>query len=758
MTPRIISLDIETYGICAVNADGAPLPPQQHFHPQRSLRQDNVPVADLIQTCSLTIPTHDPRPSPSTPWSRELIGALRPDVSMCLVLANPEHRSILRQWLNHADTIIGWNLTFDLLYLRAVPAVAPFLPLHSKTLIDGQIVAYLENELRTERSLKTIGPVLGTHRYDDLTARTHRFASPHDPDLHRYNCQDTHNTLAVTARCANRIITTHSASDKLQPACVLFFSDLIWSVVAMLESGAPLSIPALTSLASAIQSESDELQKAAAAMNYRVSGDGTHRSQAALLNFLIDTIDGVTPCPNLADALAAALLPPRSLPSSSNQPTLFSNPSQTPPEPSTTAKTSAASTSNPTPSTSSPVAASVRDHPLLTYTKKKRNLSFVADNRRLLRALLPESHTDAHTLLAIIDRHTSLQKLLSSYIYPLLHHKRNNPSDTRSILLPEKINPEVGLGFMSCYLVPGQFSESSSDEGGQVQGRISFKNPSAQTFPPDISACYRSRFPGGSIISMDLSQIELRVAGIYSGDPFFVEEYRKPKPDLHRNMAVAAMGPDIVNSPHWKTGDRRTDPRQWGKTLSFWNVYRGGPSQGQRTLLKFTGRLFPYDFFRALADSRPTLFPRLWEWQERLLASAEQDGIIYLPITGHSRYFTGYRRNERGGEAKSLMNEIVNFPIQASAAITTHSIMARLVRTINHSLARLFLHVHDALYFDVHPSYRTDLLRQVDEAVAHVAKEGYWARLCEHTGNRIDLVHEITEKSGEPKGATQVAA
>jgi len=207
-SPRIISLDIETYGAAATNGRGQMLPAQTVFHPARAIATDGVARQDLVLTCAITIPPVEPAyEGPADFWDLARIAELQPGVTFTLNLTDPTTHPILLAWLRHAHTIIGMNLPFDILWLRAFsPAIA--LALNGRhTLIDLSVVNFLHSELRPERSLKSLGPVLGTHAYNEAATLKdgRRFPSPTSPELHAYNAQDTHNTMLAVAHLARRI-------------------------------------------------------------------------------------------------------------------------------------------------------------------------------------------------------------------------------------------------------------------------------------------------------------------------------------------------------------------------------------------------------------------------------------------------------------------------------------------------------------------------------------------------------------------------
>ena len=83
------------------------------------------------------------------------------------------------------------------------------------------------------------------------------------------------------------------------------------------------------------------------------------------------------------------------------------------------------------------IGPTILDDPLLHYTEKRRSLSFSDSNRALLKSRLAP-HSPLRALFDAADRHAAATKLLSSYLYPLLWHRRNNPAHRTSLLVPQK--------------------------------------------------------------------------------------------------------------------------------------------------------------------------------------------------------------------------------------------------------------------------------------------------------------------------------
>jgi len=172
-----------------------------------------------------------------------------------------------------------------------------------------------------------------------------------------------------------------------------------------------------------------------------------------------------------------------------------------------------------------------------------------------------------HRFLRTLDSHRTHMKLETSYLLPLLKGRGAKLADQSSRLLD-------GISHPSWYLVPSKTQDAEGSEGGTNQGRIICKRPALQTAPPSIKKCMTTRFSPGILIGYDLSQIELRVAALISGDTRMLDEYHEGK-DKHTETARAIQPPGthITHSM-----------RQVGKMMNFLMLYRGGAATLQRGL------------------------------------------------------------------------------------------------------------------------------------------------------------------------------
>ena len=754
--PRVISLDIETYGACESNHLHKRLPEQTVFNPYRSLHTDDVGKEDLILTVSITLPKGDPswitnlitkqkrqnsqnesalftsssstesRKTPTSLMEREqcctqsqslvstsqeistYLRSMSPHSTMVFLMHKPEHRMRLARWLSHSRVVLGMNLQFDLQYLRTHPEFK--LRLEDQLLIDLSVLNYLHDETRPEKSLKSLGPILGTHTYKkESTLKGGRFPHPEDPKLIKYNAQDTHNTLLAISEFSRRIFKDFPNSDKLSDWCIKFYSDTIWTCIRMSEAGIPMDRTELVEFEDTLTSKITH-SNSLALQKYGVllEGTGSGKSKASLLSLTCDVIDGFVEC--TTDSQIKVLMKQyedssesSDSPSQSRQPSLFSN-------------------------------SSIRDNPLLQVTPKKQELSFSEENRNLLVENLPPTHP-LREVFNLAKIHSSCQKLISSYCYPLLKHRRNKPSDRSSVLVPSKgLKDGIELAFPTWYPVPTFTKDSNGSSGGTLQGRITCKKPSAQTFPKEIKRTIRSRYRDGAILEFDLSQIELRVAALLSGDAALMAAYRDGV-DLHKQRALQIFGHGIEDDPDFN------GYRQAGKMINFADLFRSGPSTMQAQLLAMTGQLHPLDFFKEVASNRKHHRPGLWKWQNSIISRTRADGYFTLPLTGQSRYFLG---GDKWDE-----NEIVNFPIQTTAGNTLLRIQHRMHHEFLPSLnsrcqdAVMFLNIYDALYIDCQSHMIESLIESVAHAIELEETEGYWNQLQEMNNRKIPLKWDV---------------
>lgn len=113
---------------------------------------------------------------------------------------------------------------------------------------------------------------------------------------------------------------------------------------------------------------------------------------------------------------------------------------------------------------------------------------------------------------------------------------------------------------------------------GTVTGRLSMKSPNVQQVPkeiPDdewlkehsIKTMFVSKYPDGYLVSVDYSQLELRLMACISGDSLMLETYKNDG-DIHETTA-RRLFPDYDKVDP----DVRKKYRSAGKTMNFKSIY-----------------------------------------------------------------------------------------------------------------------------------------------------------------------------------------
>ncbi len=296
-----------------------------------------------------------------------------------------------------------------------------------------------------------------------------------------------------------------------------------------------------------------------------------------------------------------------------------------------------------------------------------KNQKRTATGQRSTRESELEKLKDEHPVIADILRYRELQKLLSTYIDSL----------------PHMIGPDgrVHTTFL---------------QAGTTTGRMSSYNPNLQNIPIRTTEgrAIRQAFVAGAgnvLVSIDYSQIELRVAAIMSRDPKLVEIFARGE-DVHSGVASRVFGvaQDRVDA----------EMRRKAKVINFGILYGMGVNALRANLGAETSRNEAQEFLTAYFHT----FTRLAEYLEETKAYAYKHGYTET-LFGRRRYFAGIRSTIPYVRA-SAERMAINAPIQGTAADMLRIAMVRIHDHIysaerQHVGARMLLQVHDELVFEM---------------------------------------------------------
>lgn len=182
---------------------------------------------------------------------------------------------------------------------------------------------------------------------------------------------------------------------------------------------------------------------------------------------------------------------------------------------------------------------------------------------------------------------------------------------------------------------------------------------------------------GYTLISLDASQIELRVLAILSQDPQLLEDLKAE--DLHLATAIRMYG--------WTDDEEEMKKRRYkAKQGNFADIY-GIEDEGLAELLECS-----LDEVLMFREDRRRIYPRVYEWMEEVKAKAREDGFV-VNIFGRIRplpeLYAGSFRTREAAEKK-----VVNTLCQGTA-VDIVKIAGLHIRNIIDTRVRFVLQVHD---------------------------------------------------------------
>ncbi len=276
-----------------------------------------------------------------------------------------------------------------------------------------------------------------------------------------------------------------------------------------------------------------------------------------------------------------------------------------------------------------------------------------------------EKHRASHPIVDLILRIRALRKLLATYINAL----------------PALVNPRT------------EKIHTSYNQTVTATGRISSTNPNLQNIPvrSDDGREIRRAFtadPGNIFMSVDYSQIELRIMADLSKDPAMTEAFLSGA-DIHR--ATAAK---IYHEAIDKVTD---DQRRNAKTANFGIIY-GISAFGLSERLGI-----PRSEAKALIDGYFRTYPHIKEYMDKSIALARDQGYV-TTIKGRKRMLPDI--NSRNAVVRGYAERnAINAPIQGSAADIIKIAMVRIYKEMRQRgmQSRMIMQVHDELVFDTVP-------------------------------------------------------
>ncbi len=266
--------------------------------------------------------------------------------------------------------------------------------------------------------------------------------------------------------------------------------------------------------------------------------------------------------------------------------------------------------------------------------------------------------------------------------------------------LPVQIHPETGR-------VHTSFSQT-----GTVTGRLSSSDPNLQNIPTrtDLGRRVRRGFvadPGNILVSLDYSQIELRIVAHMANDVAMLDAFRTGQ-DIHATTAAAIYGIPLEAVTK--------EQRRHAKAINFGLIY-GMSAFGLTRSTELT-LSESQDFVEAYFKQ----FPGVKKYLDGIRRSARETGYVET-LLGRRRYFPALQGTLNQNLRNREEREAINAPIQGTAADIMKMAMIKMPPAIAKAglHGRMLLQVHDELVIECPRAELNETVR----VARHVMENAY---------------------------------
>jgi DNA polymerase-1 len=268
-----------------------------------------------------------------------------------------------------------------------------------------------------------------------------------------------------------------------------------------------------------------------------------------------------------------------------------------------------------------------------------------------------------HDVVDWILEHRELSKLKSTYVDAL----------------PQAVDAKTGR------------VHTSYSQTGAVTGRLASSNPNLQNIPirTDIGRRVRQGFvaaEGNALLSVDYSQIELRIVAHMAQDEAMLAAFRSGQ-DIHATTAAAVFGVPLEAVSK--------EQRRRAKAINFGLIY-GMSAFGLTRSTELTlaeAEDFVSTYFKQ--------FPGIKRFLDETRRLATSQGYVET-LLGRRRYFPGLKSQLNRNLKSREEREAINAPIQGSAADIMKLAMFRIPGKLKEAglNGQMLLQVHDEVVIE----------------------------------------------------------
>ena len=227
------------------------------------------------------------------------------------------------------------------------------------------------------------------------------------------------------------------------------------------------------------------------------------------------------------------------------------------------------------------------------------------------------------------------------------------------------------------------------DQTGTVTGRLSSSSPNLQNIPvrTEKGRLLRKAFcaaPGNMMLSVDYSQIDLRVLAHESQDPVLIQAFLDGG-DIHTQTASQVFGV----MPLMVTPEMRSS----AKAINFGIIYGQGP-MGLSQALGISMREA-----KEYIDNYFKNFRVVRQWIDENISAARKNGYVKTML-GHVRYLPEFNMGI-GSLSSFAQRAAINTIVQGGSADIIKKAMIDVFQAYRNTSVQMTMQVHDELIFEV---------------------------------------------------------
>lgn len=248
------------------------------------------------------------------------------------------------------------------------------------------------------------------------------------------------------------------------------------------------------------------------------------------------------------------------------------------------------------------------------------------------------------------------------------------------------------------------------DQTGTVTGRLSSSSPNLQNIPvrTEKGRQLRRAFcaaPGHVLLSVDYSQIDLRVLAHESQDPVLIQSFLDGG-DIHAQTAAQVFGVmPLMVTPQMRAS---------AKAINFGIIYGQGPlglSQSLGISLR-EAKEYIDNYFKNYHTVR--------EWIDKNVALARQNGYVKTML-GHVRYLPEFNMGI-GSMASFAQRAAINTIVQGGSADIIKKAMLDVFAFTRGTEVRMLMQVHDELIFELPQTMLTTAAATIKDLMQNAVK------------------------------------